>query len=92
VTGADVSAALVGLLLLVAIAILVVLVRRRGAASGIDVGRPDTVTTDVVTGLMAELRGARAETDYWKDQAERFRGQLEEGGSSPPPQTPTQLP
>jgi hypothetical protein len=34
---------------------------------------PDQVTADVVSGLLAELRKAQAETAYWKTAAERLQ-------------------
>jgi hypothetical protein len=41
-------------------------------------GAPDRVTEDVVAGLMAELRKARAETAYWKSAAERLQREADE--------------
>jgi hypothetical protein len=38
----------------------------------------DHVTDEVVSGLLAELRKAQAETAYWKAAAERLQGEADE--------------
>jgi uncharacterized protein YneF (UPF0154 family) len=67
----------------VVIAILVALVaggyftsRRR--SKGVIPGEPDRVSADVVSGLMAELRKAQAESTYWKSTAERLQREADE--------------
>jgi hypothetical protein len=45
---------------------------RRGSRN-VEVGRPDHVSDDLVTKLMAELRKSQAETAYWKREAERLQ-------------------
>jgi hypothetical protein len=49
---------------------------RRGSRD-VEVGRPDRVSSDVVTGLMAELRKSQAETEYWKREAERLQKEID---------------
>ncbi|HVY10756.1 MAG TPA: hypothetical protein VHB18_11510 [Mycobacteriales bacterium] len=49
--------------------------RRR--ANDVRPGAPDRATGEVVTGLMAELRKARAETAHWKAAAERLQRELD---------------
>lgn len=91
-TGAEASAVVVGVLLLAAGTVLVVVVRHRGAAGGVEAGTPDTVTADVVTGLLAELRGAQAETAYWKAQTQRLQQELDIERSRTGQEPPTQHP
>jgi hypothetical protein len=50
--------------------------RRRGGA--VVPGAPDRVSSDVVSGLMAELRKSQAETAYWRSTAERLQREAEE--------------
>lgn len=46
-------------------------ISRRG--SRVVTGRPDHVSADLVTKLMAELRKSQAESEYWKREAERLQ-------------------
>ncbi|HVX70751.1 MAG TPA: hypothetical protein VHA79_13795 [Mycobacteriales bacterium] len=55
-----------------------VLSRRRAAE--IVPGRPDRVTGEVVSGLMAELRKAQAEAAHWKAAAERLQREVDGRG------------
>ena len=70
-SGADVSAVAVAAALVAVMVGLAVLVRRKSPPG-------DAVTTDVVAGLMAELRKWQAESAYWKSQAERLQRELED--------------
>ena len=45
--------------------------RRRSGP--VRVGEPDHVSEEMVSGLLAELRKAQAETAYWKAAAERLQ-------------------
>jgi hypothetical protein len=38
----------------------------------------DGLNDEIVTGLMAELRKAQAETSYWKQTAERLQREADE--------------
>jgi hypothetical protein len=49
--------------------------RRSGVFSA---NPPDRVSDEVVSGLMAELRKAQAETAYWKSTAERLQREADE--------------
>jgi hypothetical protein len=73
------TGAAIGILLLVclalAVALAVVVVRWR--ASGLEAGRPDDVTDDVVSGLLVELRKWQAEAAHWKATAERLQRELD---------------
>jgi hypothetical protein len=48
-------------------------VTSRRRAQNVVPGEPDRVSSDVVTGLMAELRKSQAEAAYWKSAAERLQ-------------------
>jgi hypothetical protein len=78
VTAAVVSALVVAVVLVAGAAALVVVVRRKAATAGIEPGRPDAVSAEVVSGLMAELRKWQAETAYWKAAAERLQRELDQ--------------
>lgn len=72
-------AVVLGMLLLFLVAAmfaLAVAIRRRGGGPG-SIGRPDSVSADVVSGLLAELEKERAETAYWKSAAERLQRELD---------------
>jgi hypothetical protein len=75
-----VTGALVGALLLVAIAVVVAIanVTARVRAADREPGRPDAISDEVVTGLMAELRKWQAEAAHWKATAERLQRELDE--------------
>ncbi|HEU5034088.1 MAG TPA: hypothetical protein VFT62_04925 [Mycobacteriales bacterium] len=74
------TAALIGVLLLLTLAFgvgfLVVLVKARTA--GHEVGQPDQVSEDVVSGLLSELRKWQAEAAHWKSTAERLQRELDQ--------------
>jgi hypothetical protein len=74
------TAALIGVLLLLTLAFgvgfVVALVKARTA--GREVGRPDQVSEDVVSGLLAELRKWQAEAAHWKSTAERLQRELDQ--------------
>lgn len=76
-SAAQLSAVIVGLALVAAAVALVLVVRRKGRAVGAEPGRPDTVSEEVVSGLLAEVRKWQAEAAYWKTQAERLQAELE---------------
>jgi hypothetical protein len=70
---------LVGIAILVGlVAILVAgyLVSRRRAAEVVP-GAPDRLTGEVVSGLMGELRKAKAEAAHWKAAAERLQREID---------------
>jgi hypothetical protein len=69
---ARVAASLIVLAILVSIVVAGYVASRR-RAKGVVPGEPDRVTGDLVSGLMAELRKAQAETAYWKTIAERLQ-------------------
>jgi hypothetical protein len=69
---ARVAASLIVLAILVGIVVAGYVASRR-RAKGVVPGEPDRVTGDLVSGLMAELRKAQAETAYWKTIAERLQ-------------------
>jgi hypothetical protein len=75
VTGAVIG---VLILLVLALATLLAVVAARSRAGEREPGRPDEVSDEVVTGLLAELRSARAEAQRWKDTAERLQRRLED--------------
>jgi len=57
---------------------VVVLMTRLHASGRQELGRPDDVTDEVVTGLLAELRKWQAETAHWKAAAERLQRELDQ--------------
>jgi hypothetical protein len=50
----------------------------RSRSRAVDPGRPDRVSEDVVSGLMAELRKWQAEAAHWKSTAQRLQRRLDE--------------
>jgi hypothetical protein len=68
----------VGLVLAVAVAVAAVYAVARSRSRGLEPGRPDRVSEDVVSGLMSELRKWQAEAAHWKSTAERLQRRLEE--------------
>jgi hypothetical protein len=74
---AKVLASLVVVAILVGIVVAGYVASKRRSADIVP-GDPDRVTRDVVTGLMAELRKAQAETAYWKQAAERLQREADE--------------
>lgn len=81
-SGAQLSGLIVGLALLAAVTALVVVVRRKGRGLGAEPGKPDTVSGEVVAGLLAEVRKWQAEAEYWKTQADRLQRELDPPGES----------
>jgi hypothetical protein len=75
-----VTGALVGALLLVAIAVMVAIayVAARDRSAGREPGRPDAISEEVVSGLMVELRKWQAEAAHWKATAERLQRELDQ--------------
>jgi hypothetical protein len=71
---------------LVAIGVLVLIIAvvvggyaaARSRSRGIELGRPDRISEDVVSGLMAERRKWQAEAAHWKSTAERLQRRLDE--------------
>jgi hypothetical protein len=71
---------------LVAIGVLVLIIAvvvggyaaARSRSRGIELGRPDRISEDVVSGLMAEPRKWQAEAAHWKSTAERLQRRLDE--------------
>ncbi|MDQ1747126.1 MAG: hypothetical protein QOD07_1389 [Frankiaceae bacterium] len=57
---------------------VVVLMTRLHATGRQELGQPDEVTDEVVTGLLAELRKWQAETAHWKAAAERLQRELDQ--------------
>ena len=57
----------------VAVAVLL----SRLQAVGREPGKPDEVTDEVVTGLLAELRKWQAEAAHWKATAERLQREID---------------
>jgi hypothetical protein len=76
VSDAVVAAVVVAVALLVVVAAAYLVSRRR--AEHTRPGQPDRVSSDVVSGLMAELRKSQAETEYWKSAAERLQREVDE--------------
>ena len=68
----------VGVTLALVCVVLAGYVAARRRSKGVEPGVPDRVTGDVVTGLMAELRKAKAETAYWKSTAERLQREADQ--------------
>jgi hypothetical protein len=64
---------LLGLALLVTAAYAVA----AGKSAGHDPIRPDRVSEEVTTGLMAELRKWQAEAAHWKATAERLQREID---------------
>ncbi|MBV9484757.1 MAG: hypothetical protein JO246_01730 [Frankiaceae bacterium] len=52
------------------------LYRRKGGIFSASKG--DALSDEIVTGLMAELRKAQAETSYWKQTAERLQREADD--------------
>jgi hypothetical protein len=75
VTGALIGS---GLLLLIALVVVLLVLTARQRASGQEPGRPDHLSEEVVTGLMAELRKWQAESAHWKATAERLQRELDQ--------------
>ena len=50
-------------------------ISRRGSRT--QPGRPDHVSDELVTKLMAELRKSQAEANYWKREAERLQKEID---------------
>jgi hypothetical protein len=68
----------IGVLVLIVAVVVAVYAAARSRSRGIEVGRPDRVSEDVVSGLMTELRKWQAEAAHWKSTAERLQRRLDE--------------
>ena len=70
---------LAGIAVLAALVAIVVAVWAvaRNRSSGHEVGTPDRMSEEVVSGLMAELRKWQAEAAHWKATAERLQRELD---------------
>jgi hypothetical protein len=68
----------VGVLVLIVAVVVAVYAVARSRSRGIELGRPDRISEDVVSGLMAELRKWQAEAAHWKSTAERLQQRLDE--------------
>jgi len=58
--------------------VTVVVLLARLQSAGREPGRPDEVTDEVVSGLLAELRKWQAESAHWKAAAERLQRELDQ--------------
>jgi hypothetical protein len=58
--------------------VTVVVLTARLRSGGRELGQPDSVTDEVVTGLLAELRKWQAESAHWKATAERLQRELDQ--------------
>jgi hypothetical protein len=73
---------LVGIAILLALAAILVggyLLSKRRAAEIVP-GTPDRATSEVVSGLLTELRKAQAEAAHWKSAAERLQREIDGRG------------
>jgi hypothetical protein len=68
----------IGVLVLIIAVVIAGCAVARSRSRGIEPGRPDRVSEDVVSGLMAELRKWQAEAAHWKSTAERLQRRLDE--------------
>jgi hypothetical protein len=68
----------VGLAVAVVVAVAALYAVARSRSRGLEPGRPDRVSEDVVSGLMSELRKWQAEAAHWKSTAERLQRRLDE--------------
>lgn len=68
----------IGVLLVLALTVAVLYLGARARAAGLEPGRADTVSEEVVTRLMAELRKWQAEAAHWKATAERLQRELDQ--------------
>jgi hypothetical protein len=68
----------VGVLVLIIALVVAGYAAARSRSRGVEVGRPDRVSEDVVSGLMTELRKWQAEAAHWKSTAERLQRRLDE--------------
>ncbi|HWA67571.1 MAG TPA: hypothetical protein VG899_14515 [Mycobacteriales bacterium] len=68
-----------GIAILVGFAVVIATgyVLSRHRARDVQPGSPDRVTGEVVSGLMSELRKAKAEAAHWKSAAERLQRELD---------------
>jgi hypothetical protein len=67
-----------GLLALIVVVVAALYAVARSRSRGLEPGRPDRVSEDVVSGLMTELRKWQAEAAHWKSTAERLQRRLDE--------------
>jgi hypothetical protein len=62
--------------MILGVAVVTLVARLR--AGGYEPGRPDSVSDEVVTGLMSEMRKWQAEAEHWKATAQRLQRELEQ--------------
>jgi hypothetical protein len=67
-----------GVLVLIVAVVVAMYAVARSRSRGLEPGRPDRVSEDVVSGLMSELRKWQAEAAHWKSTAERLQRRLDE--------------
>jgi len=74
-----VTGALVGVIVLLALGIVVVAwyAAARVKTAGHELGQPDRLSDEVMTGVLAELRKWQAEAAHWKATAERLQRELD---------------
>ena len=72
------TGAVIGVLVLVVLALAVstVYLLARAKSAGREPGQSDSVSEEVVSGLMAELRKWQAEAAHWRATAERLQREL----------------
>jgi hypothetical protein len=66
------------MLAVMVLGVTVVVLTARLRSSGREPGRPDEITDEVLTGLLAELRKWQAESAHWKAAAERLQRELDQ--------------
>jgi hypothetical protein len=66
-------------LLVLALGLLLAVVASKVYNGDREAGKPDEVSDEVVTGLLAELRRTQAEAARWKAEAERLKRERDEG-------------
>ena len=73
------TGALVGVIVLLGLGIVVIAwyAAARIKTAGREIGQPDRVSDEVVTGVLAELRKWQAEAAHWKATAERLQRELD---------------
>ena len=73
------TGALVGVVVLLGLTIVVIgwYAAARVKVGGREIGQPDHVTDEMVTGVMAELRKWQAEAAHWKATAERLQREID---------------
>jgi len=74
-----VTGALVGVIVLLALAIIVIAwyAAARVKTAGRELGQPDHVTDEVMSEVVGELRKWQAEAAHWKATAERLQREID---------------